>query len=660
MPTTLVVACFGAGSQPDRPGRPRTSFAVLVALLVAALIGLWPGMVLAAAYDPFVMVLMPEREGKPNQQIVRYEVRPDAARYLVDGGQYIDTTAFENLREAATSGNQDRLRALALEEGWGWFALSAGWTGAASTFAEHALQFTSLSRASNALTNIGGVLSVLQVGIDLAKGDNRQAGIDAYKGMASFAIGKLGSSALQVGGVAFFIFDQTLTTFGNAAWAEREQAWRHVYRRYYASKEAEYRGTVTQQRDLVDRFQAIRARTGGGRSVNDWKVVASFYFKNAANPEKFQEYLNADIANYVGKFWSAPEFDEYSADGGWSTAGFARASSLTQAIRDKLEKEHTAAVTAMLIKKVLPEIQRKAIEEALQTEAKKLNGDWLKSQNDTVTIEVSAYDIAAPTRFEMILPNGGTWSGTIAPGEPRKLKITKIALTLAGFPDTIAFEGPNGREEQKFTIVNDTATVVFGAPVSLAVSEFTRSETALDCVITTTDADGQVSVVTETRPAPSSTPIDIGAKADGTMIMGRYSLASGWQIASPGRYESQNMSFGAPYFENIQSMGCDLSRRENDFYGMLAAQVCSTVRTASEKGPGGEMREARCTSTMTLKLDGLYGPVEDAMTYTKIDPKLFEQMQEGYEKAIEMQKSLPGGAGMQITDPNQFIGSYLP
>ena len=659
MATTSVVAHFGAGSQPDRPARPRASFVIFAALFAAALVSLWPGFALAA-YDPFVMVLMPEREGKPNQQIVRYEVKPDAAHYLVDGGQYIDTSAFEKLRDAAISGNQNQLRALALEEGWGWYSLSAGWTGAAGTFAENALEFTSLSRANTALTNIGGVLTVLQVGIDLAKGDNKQAGIDAYKGVASFAIGKFGSSALQIGGVAFFIFDQTLTTFGNAAWAEREQAWRHVYRRYYASKEAEYRGTVTQQRNLIDRFRSIRARTSGGRSVNDWKVVASFYFKNARNPQKFEEYLTADIANYVAKFWDAPEFDAYAADGGWSTAGFARASSLTQAIKDKLEKEHASVITAMLIKKVLPEIQRKAIEEALQAEAKRLNGDWLKQQNDTVTVEVSAYDIKAPTRFEMILPNGGTWGGTIAPGEPRKLKITKIALTLAGFPDTIVLDGPSGREEQKFKLVNDMATVVFGAPASPTVSEFTRSETALDCVLTTTDADGQVSITTETRPAPPATPIDIGARGDGTMIMGRYTIAGGWKAASPGRYENYNMSFGAPYFENIETMDCDLSRKENDFYGMLAAQICKTVRTASEKGPNGEMREARCTSTMTLKLDGLYGPVEGAMIYTKIDPKFYEQLQKGYEQAIELQKSLPGGAGMQITDPNQIFGSKMP
>lgn len=665
MAATSVVARIGAGSQPKRRRTPFVLFVVLLAALFGVAVAILPAGARAAVYDPFVMVLIPERDGKPNQQIVRYEVKPDAARYLVDGGGYIDATAFERLRTAAQANDQSRLKALALEEGWGWYALSAGWTGTAGTFAEHALGFTSLAKANNALTNIGGVLTVLQVGIDLAKGDNRQAGIDAYKGVTSFALSKFGSSALQLGGVAFFIIDQTLTTFGNAAWAEREAAWRHVYQRYYAFKEGEYLGTVTQQRNLVDRFRAIRARTGGGRSLNDWKVVATFYFRNARTPAKFEEYLNADIATYVAKFWNAPEFDEYSADGGWSTAGFARASSLTQAIRDKLEKEHASVITAKLIRDVLPEIQRMAVKEALEAEAKRLNEDWAKSQNESVTVEVSAYNIKAPTRFEMILPKGGSWSGTIAPGAPRKLQITKIALTLAGFPDTIVLDGPNGREEQKFKIVDDKATVVFGAPETSTVTVMSRQETALSCTIRIIEGgeglvglDGEiVGPPPETRPAPPATPVHMGVKADGTLVMGQFSAESGWQTASPGRYGEAGMSFGAPYFEDIESLsGCALARKDHDFFGAFAADTCTVTRVTSDKGPKGETRELRCTSQMTLTLKGGFSPINGVMTYMELDPKLFGQMQKGYEDAIQQMQSLPGGAGMQITDPSQFLG----
>lgn len=666
MSASNMVRCPSAHKRLKRLAKPPAVLWLALAVFAVALAGLTPCLAQAAEYDPFVMVLIPERDGKPNQQIVRYEVKPDAARYLVDGGSYIDATGFEKLRAAAQANDQSRLQALALEEGWGWYALSAGWVGSAATFAEHAVGFTSLANANNALTNIGGVLTVLQIGIDLAKGDNRQAGVDAFKGVTGFALSKYGSSALQLGGVAFFIFDQTLTTFGTAAWAAREEAWRHVYRRYYAEREAALRGTVTQERNLVDRFRAIRSRADAGRSLNDWKVVAAFYFKNASSPAKFQDYLDADIKMYVSKFWNSPDFLEYSADGGWSTAGFARASSLTEAIKDKLEREHADAVRAMLIKQVLPEIQRRAVEETLEAEALRLSGDWAKSQNETVTVEVSAFHIKGPTRFEMLKPSGGSWSGTIAPGQPRQLKITKIAMTLAGFPDTIVLDGPNGREQQSFKIVDGKASVVFGAPDTPTVSEFSRQESEMSCVpVVVGDQSGLVVGLDgevlgqgpQMRPAPPSTPVHMGVKADGTMVLGQFSAAGGWRIASPGAYSEAGMSFGAPYFENIDGLdSCSLARKDHDFFGTFAEQKCTVTRAISETGADGAVRELRCTSQMTLSLTGIFAPLNGVMTYNALDPKVFGELQKGYEGAMEQMKTLPGGGGMQITDLNQILG----
>lgn len=657
MPAMLKVWRFGATALPE-PLTRRNISGFLAAAGLALATAVVP-VAQAAEFNPIVMVVMPDRDGKPTQQVVDFRVAPDAARILAAGGRFVGTEVLTRIGEATRAHDAAALAQRARDEGWSWFALSAGWIGAAGTFAEHAVNIGGLAKINNALTNTGGALALVQVGIDLSRGDTQAASIDALKGLTGFSASKFGSSAIQIGGVAFFIFDVTLTSFGNAAWSAREDAWRQVYQKYYREMDATQGAPSGASGSLTERFRAIRARSDGGRSLNDWKVVAAFYFKNAKTPQKFEEYLNADVAMYAAKFWTSPDFLEHAADGDWSTAGIARGASLTEAIKNRVEAEHADAIRAMLVTRVLPELQLKAIEETLKAQAADLNKTLKPVLNQPVTIELSAYDLKAPTSFEVVKPNGGSWKSTLTPGQPRQLQISKIAYMLAGFPDTVRLLGPGGAVEKRFTLVDDKASVVFGEPASTLVTEMTRSESALDCTFKVAGATGDVVGLDgeaigespETRAAPAATPVDFEVKPDGTLIMGRYA-PGGWQIASPGAYSAAGMSFGAPTFEDIAGLsGCGLARKDHDFFGAFAEETCTVTRSFAETDANGLARQATCTSTMKLTLAGAYSPVNGVMTYAPLDAKMFGQMQKGYEDALEQMKNLPGG-GMPIPNPN--------
>ena len=637
-----------------RPHRLSVRIAAPAALLVSLVFlfaVIWPAPAHAWVYDPFEMVVDTKAAGKPTQTFIKYVVKDGAAEYLVNGGKFAASLYIEDFKASTRDKAHDTAMALAAEEALNADAARFGYVGLAGTFAEHALQMTPLGPFNDFMTDAGLFVTAMQVGMDLKQGKDRKAATDAYKGMMSYAFGKIVTGPMQLSTIAFFVIDQSLTNFGETAWAEREKAWRHVYQRYYTKKEDEYAGTVTSQRELMDRVAAIRARTGAGRSANDWLVLATAYYEHAKSPEIFEYMINRDIEQYAARFWTAPDFDEYSADGDWSTAGFARASSLTKEIRDHIEAEHANTIRAKLIRDVFPKLQIRKAHEALTAEAERMTKARLDLLNAKVSIEVSAYDIDAVTGFDIILPNGGSWSGKLAPGKSRELEITKLALFLAGFPDTIVLHRPDGDETKQFTLVEDETVVVFGMPETDQILQLSREESPLDCTITVTEQDGSTETSTETRAAPPAIAVHQGINADGAVIFGRFSLEEGWQMASPGFIEGSELSFGAPYFEDIHALsGIEMVRTDGDFFGLLGQQKYQVTRADHKRGEFGEVSKIICTSTMTLTIEGAFSAVEGKMIYVPIDRSQFEMIEDAYEQARELAKDIPGAEGMFMPD----------
>ena len=608
---------------------------------------MWPAQARAWVYDPFEMVVDTETAGKPTQTFVKYVVKDGAAEYLVNGGKFAASSFVDDFVAATRAKNHDKAMAAAAEEALNADAARFGYVGLAGTFAEHALQITPLGKFNDFMTEAGLFVTAMQVGMSLQNGKDKKAAVDAYKGMMSYAVGKLITGPMQLSTIAIFVIDQSLTSFGENAWAEREKAWRRAYQRYYAVKEAEYRGTVSNQQELMDQFAAIRARSGGGRSANDWLVLATAYFEHAKSPEMFEYMINREIAQYVTRFWTIPDFDEYSSDGNWSTTGFARATSLTQEIKDHIEAEHAQTIRAKLIRDIFPKLQIRKAHDALTAEAARMTKERFDLLNATVSVEVSAYDVDGPTRFEMPLPNGGSWSGTLEPGKSRELEITKLALLLAGFPDTVILHRPNGDETKTFTLVDDEAVVVFGLPKADQILQLSRAETPLECTLTITEQDGYTETSTETRPAPPAIGVHEGFNAEGAIIFGHFSLATGWQEASPGFIDGTELSFGAPYFENIHSLtGIEVVAGKGDFFGMLSAQKFAVVRADHKRGEFGEVHKFVCTSTMTLTPEGGFSEIGGKMVYAPFDRDQLDMIEKAYDQARELANDIPGADQM--------------
>ncbi|MEH6740580.1 MAG: hypothetical protein V7695_18855, partial [Sulfitobacter sp.] len=245
----------------------------------------------------------------------------------------------------------------------GVFNLGFGAGGSAGTIAENVLEMGGLKNVNGAMTNLGLFMTVWQVNIDLCSGDINSAGINAYKGILGYAIGKWGSSALQVANVATFVIDVALQEFGKGAWLARTDAWRQVYTKYYRERDTgaeagEYGVQPIWSESKEKKLTRLKAQTEGGRTINEWKFLLDYYRQKARSPGGFEALVLAEVQNYVARFWESAEFEVESRDIDSSVFGFARGASLTEGIKQKLEEEHRAKLMAVLVKKVFPEIAR--------------------------------------------------------------------------------------------------------------------------------------------------------------------------------------------------------------------------------------------------------------------------------------------------------------
>jgi hypothetical protein len=532
----------------------------------------------------------------------------------------------ESLRVLGNSGyaaGSDAATRAANEEGWSIFTNAFGGSSGVGTLAEHAGKLEGMSGINGALTNLGLFVTVWQVGLDVSRGDNRSAGANSYKGMLSFAISKWGWSALQVGGVALFVVDQTLTTVGQGAWLARTDAWRQAYTLYYAQGDkaalaSEYGVQPILKPTLEERLRALRGRPEAGRSLNDWKVLIGHLYASAKSAEDFQTRLHAELDDYAKWFWRSDQMAEILSDLSTGQVGINRLASLTDEIKGKLESEHKAALVAMLVAKVFPELTWKAFLKALDARVAEMNAKVVPELNSPYLIDISAYGLDAPADFRMPLPAGGAWSGKLQPGQTRRLYITRFAFLQAQLPDTIELTTATGTETQRFKPSNGVTTVVFGRPEAALITAYTRSEMAGTCEAVETLKSGEVRNSTSTRPAPAPDVIHYAMPVPGQTLLGHYDPAQGWLTASPGSLaaDGKSLQFAAPYLDDIAGLSaCTGAFMSGD---LLAGAQCTAERRSTAVSATG-VTETRCLSPISLEIKGVYLRQGDAMQYYALD-----------------------------------------
>ena len=131
-----------------------------------------------------------ENEGTIRERVVEFKINPEVKDRLASMRSFVSERGLTQMTNAQTVANAEAMHEAAAAEGWGMFNLAFGAGGAVGTMAENVLEMGGLKNVNGAMTNLGLFMTVWQVNIDLCSGDNRSAGINAYKGILGYAIGK--------------------------------------------------------------------------------------------------------------------------------------------------------------------------------------------------------------------------------------------------------------------------------------------------------------------------------------------------------------------------------------------------------------------------------------------------------------------------------------
>lgn len=583
-----------------------------------------------SADEKFKKILMvTENPGSIREKVVEFKIKPEVKDRLANMRSFVSDRGLRQMTDAQIIADHEAMHKAAAAEGWNTFNLGYGAGGSVGTISENVLEMGGLKTVNEAMTSLGLFMTVWQVNIDLCSGEIQTAGASAYKGLLGYAIGKWGSSALQVGNIATFVVDVALQEFGQGAWMARTDAWRQAYTKYYREHEAdaeagEYGEQPLWSESKEKKLARVQGQTEGGRTINEWKFLLDYYRQNARSTAGFKALVMAEIQLYVARFWDSEDFQVDSRNIDSSTWGFARGASLTDEIKQKLEEEHRAKLMAMLVKKVFPEIARRQWYRSLEGIVSDLNKKTRPALNDVIQIDIGAFDLIAPAKIIIKKPNGGQWTGNLQPSKPRSLKITKLAMLQAGWPTEITLELPEGTQTRPFSPVNDYAQISFGEPVTPVVMVYERVETAPSCTITTIPPTGEQSSRTETRAARSS-DLDIATHIVGDpenfslgLVLGDFN-GEDWLAASPGAMGAggTSMFFSVPRYEDIYR----ISNCKGGFLvgDALSRADCQVERRADSESADGTRTQTRCLSQITMKVKGGYMSMGEKMQYLALD-----------------------------------------
>ena len=388
------------------------------------------------------------------------------------------------------------------------------------------------------------------------------------------------------------------------------------------------------------------------RKTSEWidKAWKLYLASEKGGKQAYADYVDAMLNEWVHKAFLDPQIATYGDCGTSSFGGRAY-------IEQKIEAEHKLLLQQMFAKKVMPEIGERAWMRTLRAQVKEAETHLMPRLNRTVTLEITAYGYPAGTIATMPLPAGGEWKAKLRDDGTRKAKITRFAILKAGFPDTVRIDGPNGPEERKLILTEDRLVAMFGTPITPVVTRYSLTEGAGSCTIKRIHDDGSVN---EEQTADSRHPdkdVDFAILGNGSWVFGQYSLGSGWQVASPGVGQGENISFGAPYFDRISGLhGCSVGFLQDD---KLAAGRCRITRYDEKRVSATTRIQRSCTADATIELSGIFASViSGKMTYYPMDGAEGQMILQVLKSS--MSKGLVGGMPA-IPDAPMFPGaSALP
>lgn len=519
--------------------------------------------------DKIGFLIEPITKGSgPGETVTGFKAAKDADKFRFPDSK------IATLSDAMTTRNRAAIRNAQLALGVQAFGDTQGVFAAMGGLAEHAFFAKSFSGVNTALNNVGFVFALAQVARDASNGNKEGAVYGAIKAFVNYSIGRWGSSSLQIAGIATFVVDVTLREWQAGLTDIGVNVWTCRYNAYYDDK---------------------------GMSVSDWKKKALELYEQAKKTDAawFNTYLDGAINEYVHRAFAERNIAFYSECNG-SYFGD------TETIQRLIEAEHKGTLEKLMVKHVLPEVSDRAWSDTLKQQISNANGRLKDELNQTILLEVTAYDAPEDTRIVMPLPNGGEWGGKLRPEGTFRAQLTYLAMMKAGFPDRVRLESPQGSEEHGLIIGDGRMTTVFGVPKTPVVVRYGIEEGPQSCEVRRIETGKLITDEQQSRDARPPSTIDMAQSGGAALFLGHYDLASEtWAPASPGRViNAGGVLYGAPYVDDIQGMkNCHF-----EFFSIedLVKGSCTIERFERKEFGENKVIERICASPAEIKVIGIF------------------------------------------------------
>jgi len=565
-------------------------------------------------------LIFPVIEGRgPHATVKLFKIAAGADKYQLPQAD------IEALAESIEASNRADARDALVNMAIDAFGLGEGGVAALGTLAEHAAFLKSFGPLNTALNKLGMVFVLAQATRDASNGKTDVALINVAKGLSFYAVSKWGSSALQIAGVAVFIFDVTLSLVHSGGMEIAHDVQYCRYRSFYK---------FSRQALTVKQWQA--------------KTLELYQTAERANdPKLFDELLDKAVDDYVHLGIKSDDIEKYSECGVSVFGGASRE------IEVQLMAEYKREINAMLVAKVLPGIADYAWERTLEMQVIRANQDLRPILNRTFDLEVTAYDFEEGALVVIPLPNGGEWGGKLRDDGTLRTQITYYALMKAGFPDEIRLESGGESDTVDMVISEGRMSAVFGVPATPYVARYSVQESAQSCEVKRMRDGEDPTFETQDRPASSLDHLDMAVVVtpNGTPlpIQGKFNGTS-WALASPGRYEDGVTLFGEPYLDNITSLeNCAFDLFSQ---GSVAEGDCTIERYERKAVSAHTVIARTCISTAQISMDGVFATMGEGMQYYALDTPEGQAMISALRAA--MGASMPGidASSLHITTPD--------
>lgn len=550
--------------------------------IIALALSLGPFAQAQVAGSEFDGLLFARTKGAgPGETVTGFEVAPNALAHRPPSD--VINKLGNSLIEKNDAAQAEAAAALGRDS----FGIKLGINAAIGTLAEHALWLEEIAPVNAAYTYIGLALGVAQVARDAAAGRDDAALTGGIKTWMSFSISKWGTGAMQIGGVALFVVDVTLTQWQGAVVSAAKDVWACRYKAWYQNHP---------------------------RPMSEWKAII---WKAYLDSEKdsgalFGTYVDGILNEYVGRAFKDELLPTY---GDCNAASFGLEHS---SIQNLIMQDFKSLLERALAEKVMPEIADRAFLRNLEAQIPLARQRLMPVLNRVFELTVTAYGYPEGTPVIVDLPAGGRWGGKLRADSTMTGKITYYAIEKAGFPDKVRIEGPNGSEERRLALEDGRLTATFGTPEVQVVARYLLSEEAGTCEVARIASDGTRSTETAGSPQHALQHVDFAILPNGSWVVGKYDISTGWPIASPGVATSTGIELQAPFFDAITRLeNCGMGFLSD---GSLAGGSCTVTRFDSKAVSARTTIERTCRTPASLSLEGIFASVVTGeMDYYPVD-----------------------------------------